>query len=115
MNALIIPFLGMAAGALAAASGVLIEVLRRPRKSKTARVGRPDEQPQVLVTVSNETPEQLSEVVIYTSSGKAEHYALKEPPNLVAMRVEEAAQRALDVGEPTRIETAEAPRLAVAD
>lgn len=120
MNALI-PLAGMGVGALATVFGVVLESIRRRGSKDSQRAVATKSPSQVLITVSGEqTPEQQprashSEVVIYTTSGKAEHYALAESPSSVSMRVEEAAQRALHVGEPTRVETAEAPRIALAD
>ena len=118
MNAtvpLIVSVVGLVVGAFVSVFGV-VRTARLAGRSPGPEPSRSvPESPQALITIA---PEQLqgshSEVVVYTSSGKAEHYALSEPPAAVATRIEAAAQAALH-GAPTRIETAEAPHVALAD
>jgi len=116
MNALI-PLAGMAVGALVSIYGVVRAARQAGQSPEQKPAPSPPEGSQVLVTVTaDEAPEQPqgshSEVVIYTASGKAEHYAVAESAASVAMKMEEAAQHALQ-GEPTRIEAAEAPRVSM--
>jgi hypothetical protein len=123
MNALIplvVSIGGMAMGALVSIFGV-VRAARQPRSTRRPEPAAPHpDSSQVLITVSDETPAQpqgpQSEVVIYNAaSGKAEHYAVAESATAVAMRVGEAAQRALQPGKPTHVETANPPRIAMAD
>lgn len=120
MNALVpvvVSLTGVVVGALVAGFGVVraLRQVRQSAKTESASSSPGPEAspgPQVLVTVTTEeTPGQPhSEVVVYTVSGKAEHYAVAEPAASVAMKMEAAAQHALQ-GEPTRVETAKAPRV----
>lgn len=118
MNAvipLVVSVVGLLVGAVVTIIGVgraAHEVAQSPQQEPKPST---PEGSQVLVTVTaDDAPRQPqgphSEVVIYTAEGKAQHYAVAESAASVAMKLEEAAQHALQ-GEPTRIERAEAPRV----